>query len=352
MKSKKILTLFLAFTLIVTSLTACTIPAVDPQTEGGTYKVGMVTDSGGVNDQSFNQSAWKGLTEFKEKYGDQVDVSYLESKQESDYQTNLDRMTDSNNELVWGIGFGMADAILNVAKINPKVHFALVDNSFGDDTPNNVTGIEFRAQESAFIVGYIAALTTKTNKVGFVGGMTSSIIDQFEYGYKAGVAYGAQELGKQITVETQYADTFSDASKGKAIANKLYTSGCDIVFHAAGGAGVGVIESAADNNMYAIGVDSDQQYLSPDHVLTSALKNVDQATMTVSERFMNGEDLGGQNLSFGLSEDAVGIPEDYSLMGKETYDKAMVVERKIASNEIIPPKNAEEFAQYNPTLGH
>lgn len=352
MRGKKILAVLLSITLIGTSLTACTIPAVNPEAEEGPYRVGMITDAGGINDQSFNQSAWKGLTEFKETYGDDVEVSYLESKQESDYITNLDRMTDSNNELIWGVGFAMADAILNVAKINPKTNFLLVDNSFGDETPANITGITFRAEESAFIVGYIAALTTKTNKVGFVGGLTSNIIDQFEYGYRAGVAYGAKELGKDITVDIQYADTFSDASKGKAIANKMYTGGCDIVFHAAGGAGVGVIESAVDNNMYAIGVDSDQQYLSPEHVLTSALKNVDYATKTVSERFMNGEDLGGQNLSFGLSEGAVGIPEDYSLMGKETYDKAMKVEQKIANGEIVPPKNADELAKYDPTLAH
>lgn len=147
-------------------------------------------------------------------------VSYLESKQESDYATNLDKVVDSGNKLVWGIGFAMSDAITKAAKANPDVSYAIVDNSYGDDTPANVTGVMFNAQEPSFIVGYIAAKTTKTGKVGFVGGIKSGIIDQFQYGYQAGVQYAAKELGKDITVDVQYAESFSDASKGKAIANK------------------------------------------------------------------------------------------------------------------------------------
>jgi basic membrane protein A len=151
------------------------------------FKIAMVTDTGGVNDQSFNQSAWEGLQ--KLSADTKAAVKYSESKQESDYATNLDKAADDGNNLIWGIGFAMADAVVNSAKQNPDISYAIVDNSYGDKTPSNVTGVMFRAQEPSFLVGYIAAKTTKTGKVGFVGGMTGNIIDQFEYGYKAGVAY-------------------------------------------------------------------------------------------------------------------------------------------------------------------
>lgn len=310
------------------------------------YKVAMVTDTGGVNDQSFNQSSWEGLQNF-EKNNKGVKVSYLESKQESDYATNLDKVVDSGNNLVWGIGFAMADAITNAAKSNPDVNYAIVDNSYGDDTPANVTGVMFKAQEPSFIVGYIAGKTTKTNKVGFVGGITSGIIDQFQYGYQAGVQYAAKELGKDITVDVQYAESFSDASKGKAIANKMFSSGCDIVFHAAGGAGVGVIEAAKEANKFAIGVDRDQAYLAPDNVLTSALKLANVAVENLSKEAMNGTKIGGKTYTYGLKENAVGIPTENKNMDQEVYKAAMAIQDKIKDGSIVPPYNEETFKTFS-----
>lgn len=308
------------------------------------FKVAMVTDTGGVNDQSFNQSSWKGLQDFEKDTG--CKVSYLESKQESDYATNLDKVVDSENNLIWGIGFAMSDAVLKAASTNPDVSYAIVDNSYGDETPANVTGVMFRAQEPSFIVVYIAGKTTKTDKVGFVGGINSAIIDQFQYGYEAGVLYAAKELGKDIQVDVQYAESFSDASKGKAIANKMFSSGCDIVFHAAGGAGVGVIEAAKENNKFAIGVDCDQAYLAPDNVLTSALKLVNVAVEKLSTDAMNGEKIGGKTYTYGLTEDAVGIPTENKNMDPEVYKAALGVEDKIKDGSIVPPYNKETYDEY------
>jgi len=312
------------------------------------FKIAMVTDTGGVNDQSFNQSAWEGLQKLSADTG--VNVKYTESKQESDYATNLDKAADDSNNLIWGIGFAMADAITNSAKQNPDISYAIIDNSYGDKTPSNVTGVMFRAQEPSFLVGYIAAKTTKTGKVGFVGGMTGNIIDQFEYGYKAGVAYAAKELGKKITVDAQYAESFSDASKGKAIATKMFSNGCDVVFHAAGGVGMGVIEAAKEANKYAIGVDRDQAYLAPKNVLTSALKLVNQAVELVSKEAMDGKEIGGKTYTYGLSENAVGIPEEHKLMGDATYNAAVALEGKIKDKTITPPANKAEFAKYEASL--
>ena len=310
---KKLLSLLAVSAITVTLFAGCGSSNTKTSDQGTSaekeYKVAMVTDTGGVNDQSFNQSSWEGLQSL-EKNNKGVKVSYLESKQESDYATNLDKTVDSGNKLVWGIGFAMADAITKAAQSNPDVNYAIVDNDYGDKTPANVTGVMFKAQEPSFMVGYVAAKTTKTNKVGFVGGIKGNIIDQFQYGYQAGVQYAAKELGKEITVDVQYAESFADASKGKAIANKMFSSGCDIVFHAAGGVGVGVIEAAKESNKFAIGVDRDQAYLAPDNVLTSALKLANVAVENLSKEAMSGNKIGGKTYTYGLKENAVGIPTE------------------------------------------
>lgn len=354
---KRVIALLLASTLVF-SLTACgskkeaetTKESTETTEETGevaeepakevTFSAGMVTDTGGVNDQSFNQSAWEGLQNLQKNTG--AEVSYLESTQETDYAPNLDKQVDEGKDLIWGIGFAMADAIITASETNPDVNFAIIDNAY-ENTPSNVTGVMFRAQEPSFVVGYIAGLTTKTDKVGFVGGMTGNIIDQFEYGYRSGVEYAAAELGKTITVDVQYADSFSDSAKGKAIATKMFSENCDIVFHAAGGVGVGVIEAAKEAGKFAIGVDRDQAYLAPENVLTSALKLVNVAIELVSTEAINGTKIGGQTYNYGLAEEAVGIPEENPNMDPAVYEKALAVEELIKDGTIVPAFNAETF---------
>lgn len=353
---KRIMALLLAGALVF-SLTACgskkeadktegtpneteeTAPE-ESTAEGVDYSVAMVTDTGGVNDQSFNQSAWEGLQNLEKNTG--AKIAYLESTQETDYAPNLDKLVDDGTNLVWGVGFAMADSIITASETNPDVNFAIIDNAY-EETPANVTGVMFRAQEPSFVVGYVAGLTTKTDKVGFVGGMTGNIIDQFEYGYRAGVDYAAAELGKTITVDVQYADSFTDSAKGKAIATRMFTEGSDIVFHAAGGVGVGVIEAAKEANKFAIGVDRDQAYLAPENVLTSALKLVNVAVELVSTEALNGTEIGGKTYNYGLAEDAVGIPEENPNMDSEVYEKALAVEELIKDGTIVPAFNAETY---------
>ena len=185
---KKILAVVLGLSMLVSTMACSSQPAASSQSSNATssaagskasnFKVAMVTDTGGVNDQSFNQSSWEGLQSLQKDTG--AKVRYLESKQASDYATNLDKLADDDNNLIWGIGYAMADAIGNASKQNPDVQYAIVDNGYDPKSMGgNVAGVMFRAQESSFLVGYIAGKTTKTNKVGFVGGQTSAIIDQF-----------------------------------------------------------------------------------------------------------------------------------------------------------------------------
>ena len=287
------------------------------------YKIAMVTDLSGINDQSFNQSAWEGLKELKSELGDKIDISYTEPKQSSDYNLILDRLSDKDYDLIYGISFSLADSIKETALLNLDKNYIIVDSSFGDETPNNVACVTFCSQESAFLVGYIAGKKTVSNKVGFVGGQRSEIIDQFEYGFKAGVKFAGKELGKNIDILTQYAESFSDVAKGKAIGSKMYSGGCDIIFQAAGGTGYGVIESAKENGKLVIGVDRDQSDIAPGNVLTSALKNVNKAVKLVSEKMIKGEDILGKTITFGSKEGCVGIPEDPTIMGEPLYKEAL-----------------------------
>lgn len=313
--------------------------------EEPTHKVEMVTDTGGINDQGFCQLSWAGLQQLRDEQG--YEVSYIESKQVSDYASNLDKALDYGAEFVWAIGFAMADAVAFTARINPDldVKFGIVDaNTSGSP---NLTGVLFAAQEPSFVVGYIAGRCTKTDRVGFVGGVSSDSIYAFEYGYAAGVAYASRELGRPIAVDRQYAESFKDNAKGKSIAQKMFSAGADIVFHAAGATGVGAIEAAQETDNFAIGVDLDQSYLAPKHVLTSAVKRVDQAIADLTPKLISGEMEGGVDVVLTLAEgDYMGIPTQHDLMPEEVYQDALALMDKIRSGEVVVPANKEEYEAF------
>ena len=309
------------------------------------YKVKMVTDMGGVNDQSFNELAWDGLQKLEKDTG--IPTGYTESKQEADYATNLDKAVDDGNNLVWGIGFAMAEAIQSAAKTNPDVNFAIIDNAYAeDDLTDNLTGVTFKTQEPSFVAGYIAAMTTETGKVGFVGGMKSDVLETFRWGFKAGVDYANKEAGKDVQVIDQYIESFTDAAKGKAAGQKMYSDGCDIVFACAGNAGNGVIEAAVDADKMVIGVDKDQYDLAPKNMLTSVMKNVDQAVIEVSTEASKGEEIGGKNIVLSAQDDAVGISEHHDLMSEDTYKAATDLFQQIKDGKITPPGTEADYNEY------
>jgi len=337
---KKLTAILMAAVLCV-SLAACGTP--DRTESNYDYMIAMITDTGGVNDQSFNQSAWEGLKQLREDTG--MKVNYIESKQMSDFVTNLDVLSDAGAKLLWAIGFTTVDAVTESAAVNPELNYAVVDNAFANP-PANVTGVTFRAQESSFMVGYIAASVSKTGKIGFIGGIENEVIRQFQYGYMAGAAYAGKKLGKEVSVSVQYAESFSDAAKGKAIANKMYSDGCDVIYHAAGNTGQGMIEAAKESGKWAIGVDRDQSYLAPDNVLTSALKLVSAGVEKLSKDYMDGKQIGGQNVSYGLADGAVGIPAEHPNYSDEIYNQATEIGKQISAGAIVPPSTEDEYNTY------
>lgn len=308
-------------------------------------RVGMVTDVGGVNDQSFNQSAWEGLQKAKKELG--IKASYQESKQDADYPGNLETLYDAQNDLIWGIGFKMADVILKAAKQNPKQKYAIIDYSYGNQTPANVVGVMFKAEEGAFLAGYIAAKMSKTNTIGFIGGMAVPIIHAFQYGYKAGAKYA----NKNTTILEQYSESFTDAAKGKAIANQMISKKADVVFHAAGAVGDGVIEATKEKNKMAVGVDRDQNYLAPKNVITSSMKRVDNAIFQVVADLKKGVFKGGTTQNFGLQDGAVDIaPTTAKMIPAGLLSEVMELKKKIAAGKIKIPADEKSYTAFAKTL--
>ncbi|MCF7794586.1 MAG: BMP family ABC transporter substrate-binding protein [Candidatus Cloacimonetes bacterium] len=304
-------------------------------------KIAMCTDVGGVNDQSFNQSAWEGLQRAEKDFG--IKASYLESNQDADYKPNMETLLDAGNDLIAGIGFKMKDLMVELSKLNPEQKYAGIDCWF-DSPSENLVGVNFKEQEPSYLVGYIAGKMSKTGKVGFVGGMDFPVIHKFHYGFLAGV----KRADPNCEILVQYADSFTDAAKGKAIANQMYKNGADIIFHAAGAVGDGVIESAKEQNKFAIGVDRDQNHLAPDNVLTSAMKRVDNAMYNLTKLLVSDEFPGGSNVIYGLKEGGVGIaPTTDKLVPQEILNEVKTLEGKIISGEIIPPASKNEWDAIN-----
>jgi basic membrane protein A len=302
-------------------------------------KVGLVTDVGGVNDQSFNQSAWEGLQRFGKDTG--INVRYIESRDESNYAPNINTFVDENYNLIWGVGFMLGDAMAQAGKDYPNNQFAIVDFAYSpDQVPNNnVTGVVFAAEECSFLVGFIAGKVTKTGKVGHINGIASPTMESFAVGYYAGVLTAnpnAQIMG-------QYSGSFGDPAAGKAIANQYFADGADIIYHAAGGTGAGMIEAAREQNKWAIGVDMDQNYIAPNNVLTSALKRVDNALYDVSETVRRGTFKGGDTLLYNLKNDGVGYATTGNHIPPEVITEVEAIKAKIISGELKVPATAAEL---------
>lgn len=332
----------------ILSLASCNKNKTTDPSAKDNFSVGLVTDTAGMNDESFNQSAWEGMTKVKKNLG--FNIQYVESKQESEYGPNLDKLTDANLDAIFAVGYRMASALEHAAETNPDQYYVMLDYRYKDALPNTLS-IEFRDQESSFLVGYIAGQMTKTNKLGFISGGTGEVIDRFEYGFKGGVAYAAKELGKNITVDSQCAESFQDDAKGKAMATAMYSKDIDIIFHAAGNVGKGIIEAAKENKKYAIGVDSDQSYLAPENVISSAMKFVGGAVESVCADIKKGIHPGGESRSVGLKEGGVGISSTTSnIVPQDILDKTQNLQQQIIDEKVVPPYNQSSLEEFAATL--
>ena len=344
MTLKKFVTMTMIASLLTAGITGCTNKKNNGTTNNtnnsGEYSIAMITDVAGVNDHSFNQSAWEGLEKAKKDLG--VKVKYLESKQDADYSTNVETLIDEEVDLIIGVGSKLAPTIEQAAKDYPDQKFVIVDETY-EKIPSNVETVLFKAEQSAYLVGLIAGKMTKTNDVGFIGGMDISVINTFKYGYMAGV----KTANSKCKLQSQYANSFTDQAKGKAIANQMISNGTDIIFIAGGDVGTGAIEAIKEANKYAIGVDRDQSDLAPDNVLTSAIKRVDIGVYETVKSFIEGKFEGGSSTTYGLEQGAVGIPDTTSkLVPQDVLDYVNEEIKKLESGEIVAPKDETEYNKY------
>ncbi|EWT02762.1 ABC transporter substrate-binding protein [Intrasporangium oryzae NRRL B-24470] len=304
--------------------------------------VGIAYGVGGRGDQSFNASAAVGLDKAKADLG----ITYKEATQvngesEAATEERLQQFVDAGATHVIGVGFAYAKAIGAVAKANPEVHFAIIDDASADSAGPNVAQLTFAEEQGSFLVGAAAALKSKTNTVGFVGGVATDLIKKFEAGYIA----GAKAANPSIVVKSQYLSQppdfsgFNDPAKGKTAAEGLYQGGADVVYHAAGGSGSGVFTAAKAAGKLAIGVDSDQALTATpdvrDVILTSMIKKVDVAVYDFLKSGSEGKDITG-NKVYDLKAGGV----DYATTGGKVDDiKAKLddYKAKIISGQITVP---------------
>ncbi|WP_036832277.1 BMP family lipoprotein [Pontibacillus litoralis] len=368
MKQRKFMLLFVLLLSVGMVLAACGgstneeenagNDAEGEEKSGDDFSAAMVTDVGGVDDKSFNQSSWEGLKAFGEEHGlekGKAGFDYAQSESEADYLSNLNRLVKDDFNLIFGIGYKLSDAIKEVASRYEDTNFAIVDSVVEGD---NIASITFKEHQGSFLVGVAAALKTETDKVGFVGATESELIEKFEAGFTA----GAKSVNKDIDVQVQYAGGFDKADKGKLIASNMYEQGVDVIYHAAGATGNGVFAQAKDikknnpeDNVWVIGVDRDQYeegQIGEDNVtLTSMVKRVDVAVQDLSNKAKEGNFPGGELLEYGLQDEAISVADT----NEEAYteDIAKEVEawkEKIVNGDVEVPKTRDELKKFVESL--
>ncbi len=301
---------------------------------GAEFKVGLVLDRGGKDDKSFNTSAYEGAMRAKSKLG--VLVKYVEATDDNAFEPLMRSLAQRGFDLIIGIGFAQKESIRKVAAQYPKSHFAIVD---AEVTGPNVRSLMFEEHEGAFLVGAIAALTSRSGKVGFVGGMDVPLIRRFALGYEA----GAKQVRPEVTVLQNFVGVTSEAwnnpPKGKELALAQYDAGADVVFAAAGASGLGVFDAAEERHKFAVGVDANQDWVKPGLILTSMLKRIDEAVYATIEAAQADTFTGG-TMRFGLANRGIDYSVDKfneKVLTEPVRKRADELKAKIIAGEIVVP---------------
>jgi basic membrane protein A and related proteins len=294
-------------------------------------KAGLVTDIGGLNDRGFNEAANNGRKRAEKELGAETRV--LISDSNADYVPNLSQLAQQQYDAVVSNGFLMGDATNTVATKFPNSSFAIIDFSAGDlkDKPKNVEGLIFKEQEGGYLVGYLAGLWAKDNNakaVSTVGGQKIPPVDHYIAGFQA----GAKKAYPQVETLNGYSQDFVDQAKCKEIALDQIAQGSKVVFQVAGQCGLGALDAAKEKGVQGIGVDNDQSFLG-DHVLTSALKKVDEAVFESIKRVQDGTFKGGTDVVATVENGGVGIGK-ISAEGQKYADQIKKIQDQIAAGEI------------------
>jgi basic membrane protein A len=300
-----------AMLLVVSLLTGCPTPAAPTEAPTTEFKVGMVSDVGGIDDKSFNENTWKGLQDAADQLG--VEATFLESQAQADYENNITEFAEQGYDMIITVGFLLGDATAKMAEQYPDIKFAIVDYAYDLPIPN-VQGIVFSTDEAAFCVGYLAAAMADLAdpadpKVGHVSGMEIPTVTIFNVGYESGIKYYNEKYGKDVQFLGVYVGDFEAPDQGKVQGNSLIDEGVDVICGVGGKTGNGGLTAAKERGKLGVGVDVDQYFTLPneqDILVTSTIKRLDNAVFGVIEAAVEDNFGGGTNYVGTLTNEGVG----------------------------------------------
>ncbi|WP_186575869.1 BMP family ABC transporter substrate-binding protein [Aquibacillus kalidii] len=285
------------FILFAVALSGCS-QAESKSVIDDKVKIGIMLSDVGLGDQSFSDLAFEGLIHARDDLG--IVFDYRELGDSETYEQGLKELIEQDNDVIIGLGYMVQTDLEKVAKEYPDQQFVLIDST---SSLENVTSVNFKAGQGSYLAGVVAALTTKSNTLGFIGGEDVPIINDFANGY----IDGAKSVNPDIKILSQYANNYGDDKLGGEIAKSMINDGADVLFAAAGFTGVGVLKEAQHNGVYAIGVDTDQYFYAEKAVITSVMKNIDVAIFNIAEQLVNNGKIQSGNMDFGIDNKGVGL---------------------------------------------
>lgn len=329
-KFRSLISLALTF-MILTATTACNSTTTTTgnkqpenstttdsanQDKGAALKVGIVLTTSGKGDKSFNDSAIAGLEKATAELG--IEYKEVQPKEASEIEKAIENLANAGYELIFTVGFNSASALSNVAPSYPDTKFVIIDHNFKDDFKDNLKSLIFKEEEGSFLAGVLAAGQSTSNVVGFVGGMESPLIQKFEVGFEAGVKAANPDAEVLIQYVSSDASGFNNPSRAKEITLNMISKNADVIYHAAGGSGQGMLDAANEKGILAIGVDSNQNWVKPGTVIASMLKRVDHAVFDVVKAQIDGTLVMGDAQIYGLDSNGVSLTDLTELMAEET----------------------------------
>ena len=325
-----------------------------PATSGDSLMVGMVTDSGTIDDRSFNQGTWEGVKRAADELGLQSTYLRPNGTTTADYTDAIYNLYDQGYRFIACPGYLFEEAIIEVQAQCPDLHLVIFDSNLGDNCGPNTVSVSWKEQESGFLAGVATAVELIDGSVGFVGGIEIPAVQKFNWGFQQGVAFANDNYGTTVEMAASnfvYSGSFADLALGGQLATAMYDSGVDVIFAAAGGTGVGVINEAksrrlAGQNVWAVGVDVDQYTVGDmgngeSCILTSAMKYVDKAAYDLVYAAYNNEFPGGTNELRGAATADLGIPETNPNLSAETMEIVAEVEQMIIDGSIVVQDTAD-----------
>lgn len=329
-KSAFYLALVLGMTVLTTACGSSSggdTAAKEQEAAASGLKVGIVLTTSGKGDKSFNDSAIAGLERAKSELG--IEYKEVQPKEASEIEKSIENLANAGYGIIFTVGFNSATALSNVAPNYPDVKFVIIDHDFKDAFKDNLKSLIFKEEEGSFLAGVLAAEQSKSNIVGFVGGMESPLIQKFEVGFEAGVKAAKPEAEVLIQYVGSDANGFNNPSRAKEITLNMISKNADIIYHAAGGSGQGMLDAANEKGILAIGVDSNQNWVKPGTVIASMLKRVDNAVYDVVKAELDGTLEMGNAQVYGLESNGVSLTDLTELSAEETNGISTEDQQKI-----------------------